>query len=427
VLIVGAGSGNDVAVALLHGARHVDAVEIDPRIYEIGKAHHPNRPYQDKRVSVHINDGRAFLSNTSKKYDLIEFALPDSITLVTGQSSLRLESYLFTKQSMEAVRDHLAPHGVFAMYNYYRAKWLVDRYANTLRQVYATSPCVTLYGNNQELATLLASRKPSDIVCTTRWKATANAPKPATDDWPFPYLRTPSIPGFYLATIGLILLASILAVGFALRGTSKPGEKPLRSLTRYIDLFFMGAAFLLLETKNLVQFALLFGTTWLVNALVFGGILVVVLGAVEVARRVRIPRPQWLYLVLLATLVVAWVIPPSKLLPLDPVLRFVCATAIAFAPIFVANLIFAERFKGTASSTTAFGANLLGAMVGGVLEFLSLLVGYRALLVFVGVLYGLALLTGWRYLGVPEESVSEGSDSSDEGAQELAGLGALGS
>ncbi|HEY7440671.1 MAG TPA: spermidine synthase [Acidimicrobiia bacterium] len=425
VLIVGAGSGNDVAVALLHGARHVDAVEIDPRILDIGKTHHPNRPYQDKRVSVHINDGRAFLSNTNKKYDLIEFALPDSITLVTGQSSLRLESYLFTKESMESVRQHLAPHGVFAMYNYYRAKWLVDRYANTLRQVYGTSPCVTLYGNKQELATLLASRHPADVACTSRWKATASAPAPATDDRPFPYLRSPSIPSFYLETIALILLASILAVGFAVRGTSKPGEASFRSVTRYIDLFFMGAAFLLLETKNLVQFALLFGTTWLVNALVFGGILLVVLAAVEVTRRVRIPHPQWLYLVLLAALVVAWFVPPSNLLPLDPVLRFVCATLIAFAPIFIANLIFAERFKGTASSTTAFGVNLLGAMVGGVLEFAALVVGYRALLVLVGVLYGLALLTGWRYLGVPEDSVSVGEEPVLDTVKTDEGLGVL--
>ena len=44
VLIVGAGSGTDVAVALQHGASSVDAVEIDPRIQEIGVQHHPNRP-----------------------------------------------------------------------------------------------------------------------------------------------------------------------------------------------------------------------------------------------------------------------------------------------------------------------------------------------------------------------------------------------
>ena len=57
----------------------------------------------------------------------------------------------------------------------------------------------------------------------------------------------------------------------------------------YADLFFMGAAFLLLETKNIATFALLFGTTWLVNALVFAGVLVIVLAAVETTRRFRTP------------------------------------------------------------------------------------------------------------------------------------------
>src|SRR5262249_30134201 len=63
VLIIGAGTGNDVAVALADGARHVDAVEIDPVIEALGRRYHPNRPYQDPRVAVHIDDGRAYLQS----------------------------------------------------------------------------------------------------------------------------------------------------------------------------------------------------------------------------------------------------------------------------------------------------------------------------------------------------------------------------
>ena len=72
---------------------------------------------------------------------------------------------------------------------------------------------------------------------------------------------------------------------------------------RFTDLFFMGAAFLLLETKNVVQFALLFGTTWFVNALVFLGVLLSVLLAVAVSKRVTFKHPARLYLLLLASLV----------------------------------------------------------------------------------------------------------------------------
>ena len=135
MLIVGAGSGNDVAVALSEGATHVDAVEIDPTIRALGKKYHADKPYSDPRVTVHINDGRAFIQNDHGKYNLILFALPDSLTLLSGQGSLRLENYLFTKESMKTVKKHLLPGGTFAMYNYYET-YLLDRYASTLKDVY---------------------------------------------------------------------------------------------------------------------------------------------------------------------------------------------------------------------------------------------------------------------------------------------------
>ena len=164
----------------------------------------------------------------------------------------------------------------------------------------------------------------------------------------------------------------------------------MRGMARYADLAFMGAAFLLLETKNVVQFALLFGTTWLVNSLVFSGVLASVYAAIEVARHRRLPPHRLLYACLLATLGVAWIVPQSSLLPLSPVPRFVAAVALAFAPIFLANLIFAQRFQDVGSATTAFAANLLGAIVGGTLEYVALFSGYRFLLVVVAALYGLA-------------------------------------
>jgi hypothetical protein len=155
----------------------------------------------------------------------------------------------------------------------------------------------------------------------------------------------------------------------------------------------MGAAFLLLETKNVVQFALLFGTTWFVNALVFGGILLSVLGAIEVARRVPLPRRSVLFVLLTLSLALAWAVPPESLLSLAVIPRFAAAVALAFAPVFLANLVFAQRFKDVGSTTAAFGANLLGAMIGGVLEYTALVVGYRALLIVVATTYLLAYLS----------------------------------
>ncbi len=386
VLIVGAGSGNDVAVALASGVKHVDAVEIDPVIQRLGDEHHFNHPYQDPRVHTYISDGRAYLDQTSKHYDLILFALPDSLTLLSGQGNLRLESFLFTLESIRAVKSHLNPGGTFAMYNYYQ-KFLLSRYGTTLTTVFRTRPCVELgdtAGARQQA--VLTSGTGGTRNCATRWDGARVSPP--TDDYPFPYLHNREIPAFYWHTLLLILGASLLLI----RGT---GQR-FQPLGRYVDLSLMGAAFLLLETKNVVQFALLFGTTWFVNALVFAGILLSVYLAVEVTRHLRLPSRTVLYLALLAALVTAWAIPPSTLLSLSVVPRFFAAVALAFAPVFFANLIFAQRFRDVASLTTAFAANLLGAMAGGMLEYLSLVTGYRVLLVLIGGLYALAFLAGAR-------------------------------
>jgi spermidine synthase len=107
-----------VAIALEHGAGRV-AVEIDPRLQQLGVELQPQRPDQDPRVEAHIDDGRAFLQRTDRRYDLVLFALPDSLTLVSGQSQLRLGSFLFTREALAEARDHLKPGGVFTMYNYY--------------------------------------------------------------------------------------------------------------------------------------------------------------------------------------------------------------------------------------------------------------------------------------------------------------------
>jgi hypothetical protein len=283
---------------------------------------------------------------------------------------------------METVHRLLKPGGTFAMYNYYEP-FLLDRYATTLQDVYGTRPCV-------EIGDSLADRSQAVLVagagatrdCATPWAGTRAASP--TDDYPFPYLQDRTIPSFYRQTLLLMLGAAVLLIWLA-------GGR-FRSMIRYTDLAFMGAAFLLLETKNVVQFALLFGTTWFVNSLVFAGVLISVYLAVELARHVRLPEPRKLYPLLIALLGVSWLVPEDTLLALSSVPRFIVAVTLAFAPIFVANLVFAQRFKESASATTAFAANLLGAIIGGMIEYVSLITGYRFLLVVVAVLYGFAFV-----------------------------------
>jgi len=400
VLIVGAGSGSDVAVALARGAGHVDAVEIDPAIQRIGAEEHPDRPYDDPRVTAVVNDGRAFLRTGARSYDLVVFALPDSLTLVSTAANIRLESFLFTEEAFAAVREHLKPGGVFVLYNYYREPWLIEKLSGMLEDTFGAPPLVRTYTG--VAATLadgpavvhLQGRPPPGDASDGAPDAGLPEPRPATDDWPFLYLRTPFVAPYYLVALGVILLAALAAVLAGARATGT-------SLRRFSPHFFvLGTAFLLLETRSLVSFSLLFGTTWIVNALAFFAILASVLLAILINARFPIRRPTLLYAGLFATLAISFLLPPEQLLLDPPWLRYVLAAGLAFAPVFFANLVFSFSFRDTKTADMAFASNLLGAMVGGALEYVALLSGYRALLIVVAILYALAWLfaTRWRTL-----------------------------
>ena len=384
VLIIGAGTGNDTAVALHQGAQHIDAVDIDPQLLGVGRDQNPAQPYSSSRVTVHSADGREFLQDTGKRYSLILFALPDSLEAVSGQSAVRLESYVLTLQSLQTVKKHLLPGGMFSMYNYY-APFLLNRYATTMQDAFGRDPCQNIGPplGGRRMAVLTASLSGPVQNCSSYWHG--QRVNPVSDDRPFPYMPTPGIPAGYLWMLGAILLGSALLI--------RIGGGSYRGMRRYVDLAFMGAAFMLLETKNIVQFALLFGTTWFVNSLVFAGVLIAVYLAVETARHVRLPRPMILYALLVVALAVAWVVPADAPLSLPVVPRFLAGTALAFAPVYLANLVFAQRFADVETSGTAFAANLLGTIVGAAVEYIALITGYRFLLIVTGVLYLLAFVT----------------------------------
>src|SRR4051812_18796097 len=260
VLILGAGSGTDVAAALRHGAKHVTAVDIDPVILRLGAERHPDKPYSDPRVTIVNDDARHFLRTTTKRYDLVVFALIDSLTVQSSFSGVRLESYMFTEESFEAVRERLSPRGVMVLYNYFREKWLVDRLANTLAAVFGRDPLGHVHQDRAYLAVMLAGPRlaeltvppplPPDVAAYGQSHAPNSAHQLtrdpsvvlATDNWPFLYMRAPELPRHYLAALALVLVVSVVAVWLARGGGGAWSW----------HFFFLGAGFMLLETKSIV-------------------------------------------------------------------------------------------------------------------------------------------------------------------------------
>jgi SAM-dependent methyltransferase len=445
VLIIGAGSGNDVAHALRWGARHVDAVEIDPVINRLGRLHHPDRPYDDPRVNIYLDDGRNFLRSTSRRYDLIIYALVDSLVLHSSYSNLRLESYLFTREAFADVRRLLKPGGVFAMYNYFRQGWIVARLAQGVEETFGERPLVLglpykqrveetrsggftmlLIGNIAPLQqafqqqpeywlpgdqaprpdSLSGFQNRPDAAAPERWLrfglATLVPPadlRSATDEWPFLYLRRPLIPD--IAWRGMLIMGGIallLILVFRPRETALARDGP-----RFDgQMFFLGAGFLLIETKAVVQMALLFGSTWMVNSVVFFAVLVMILLANLFVLRVRPARLGPYYACLLASLALNCVVPLNWFLGMDRTLQVLASCALVFTPILFAGIVFATCFARVRMPDLAFGANIAGAILGGLSEYTSMLIGFRYLMVLAILFYVLSALLRPRPVAAPE-------------------------
>jgi SAM-dependent methyltransferase len=432
VLIIGAGSGNDVATALAQGAGHVDAVEIDPMLDEIGRRHHPNHHGADPRVTRHIDDGRSFVQSTRNTYDLIVYALVDSLVLHSGYSSIRLESFLFTEQAFRDLRDHLKPGGVLVIYNYYRQGWVVGRLASAVRRVFGTDPIVlslpyraTIAPEDRQgncLTYFIAGTEQSPAFHAIRARFRENRffwvhQKPAanryqyayrpvppkvggtyeaewykmgpaqvetervgplpTDDFPFLYLRGPVIPGLNLRGMLIVVVLSLaILLAFAPIRTARPNGQ----------MFFLGAGFMLLETKGVVHMALLFGSTWMVNSIVFAAILIMALLS---NLYVLVKKPRRLgpyYALLVASLLLNLAMPMTSFLALSGVTKTIVSCLVVFVPILFAGVVFAASFRASERPDLDFGSNIGGVILGGLSENLSLVVGFNNLL-FIAIAY----------------------------------------
>ena len=468
VMIIGAGSGNDVSRALAWGAERVDAVEIDPVIYRLGKADHPDHPYDDPRVFVHLNDGRNFLKSGNKQYDLIIYALVDSLVLHSSYSNIRLESYLFTKQAMDDVKKRLRPGGVFVMYNYFRQGWIVSRLQSALESSFgagstmvmnlpardtlqqdqvlqddftvlmagAIEPLRDAFGRQPEYwlrsnrspdmqsangfttpspadrqawRTLTHDQQNRDPWTQFRTTRVVTGDEPqllATDDWPFLYLREPMIPSLSLrgmaimGGIGLLLLFPFLRRSSSATG---PGD-PVGTLAQ---MFFLGAGFMLVETKAVVHMALLFGGTWVVNSVVIFAVLVMILLANLFVLIVRPSQLAPYYAGLLISLTASALVPMDYFLGMDRTMQILGSSLLAFLPVLFAGVIFAVSFARSAEPDRAFGANIAGAMFGGLAEYSSMLLGFRYLL-FVAVGLYLCSFVGLAKTNVAAEARRRG-------------------
>ena len=404
-LIVGAGAGNDAAGGLRHGVEHTTAVEIDPAIIAIGRRHHPEHPYSAPAVQVVNDDARSFFATTQERFDVITFGLLDSHT-TTAMTNARLDHYVYTRESITRAASLLTDGGIVVLSFEAQKPFIADRMAIVLRDVFGESPLVfrippSSYGwggvifvagdlstakaqiaRNPRLATFIENMRqtyPVSLTYDTRI---------TTDDWPYVYLKSASIPTLYYLLAGMMIL--ILFRSTRRWEASDIGRRWQRF---HWHFFFLGAAFLLLEVQNISKASVVLGNTWQVNAVIVSGVLAMALLANWFAARFPTANFAWAYVAVVGVCVCLYFVDLATFAFLSPAVKALVVGGLTTCPMLFSGLIFIRSLATAEHKDEAIGANLIGALVGALLQSLTFITGIKALLLVVAAFYFLSLWT----------------------------------
>ena len=392
-LIVGAGTGNDVAAALENGYARVTSVDIDGRIIQFGRDLHPAHPYADPRARAVVADARSYFSrDLAEKYDVVCYGLLDSHAMASAMSTLRLDNYVYTEEGIRAAWRKVAPGGHLSLtISCLAGRWFFERFYWTVAKATGREPIALYSPLHGETTTFLVPTTEAvldaDLLAQrarVRPFKTGEQTLTPTDDWPFLYLRPGVMPWGYLAVLSFLLILALVTVP-RVYGIGRGGDF-------HWPLFLMGAAFLLIETRGVTSLSLLFGSTWIVNSAVFGGILVMVLLANLAVQKWAWTDPLPWFGALFAAVILLWWLPVEWLTTLPLLARGAAGGLLTGLPVGLAGVIVPMLLARAASPVAALGANLLGAVLGGCLEYFSMFGGLRSVALMALVLYLLAFL-----------------------------------
>jgi SAM-dependent methyltransferase len=401
VAIVGAGSGNDVATALRMGAAHVDAIEIDPAIAFLGTKYHPEHPYDDPRVNLSINDARNFFRNANQQYDLIVYGVLDSHTALSHASNLRVDSYVYTREGIAEAFRLLKPDGVLSISFTLVNDALGFKLSKILRELPgAGKPLAVRVRYDNSKTTAFIARKGQAV---TMPDASAFAsigfadvsdyfsqpyPESAvpTDDWPFFYMVERTYPVTYMIALGMVLLLSYVFVRKTI-GFTDPIDRS------YLPFFFLGSGFMLVETKAITELGLHLGGTWFVIAAAILLVLTMAFLANLIVTRTAHKLAGPAYLGLFVSLLVGYALATShgQWTFGPPLMQLALSCLVLTVPLFFAGIIFSSLIsEAEINISTAFAYNLMGALVGGVMEYNSMYFGFAFLYLLALGFYSLA-------------------------------------
>ncbi|MCD6405920.1 MAG: hypothetical protein J7M19_08840 [Planctomycetes bacterium] len=398
VAVVGSGTGNDVAAALRMGAAYVDAIEIDPAILALGKRFHPEKPYADPRTHSVINDARTFLRTTPERYDMIVYGLLDSHTLLSHASSVRLDSFVYTVEAFREARARLADGGMMSLSFCVLSPELGRKIYLMMEDAFGGRAPVCVRADYDSSVIFLQQRGGDVVVpkallasagftdVTTKYADRSIETVVSTDDWPFFYMPRRVYPVSY---IGMAVLVVLLSVGLTRLFVSHRFEMG------HSAFFFLGAGFMLIETKAITEMGLTFGNTWHVIGIVIVGILVMAFLANCFVRWRKIENPTVPYLLLFASLTAGlWVARHGGFS--STAAGRIATVLVLVCPMFFSGIVFSTLLSKAENISGVMAVNLIGSMLGGILEYNSMYFGFQFLYLLGLALYGMALVSSLK-------------------------------
>ncbi len=388
ILIVGSGSGNDVAAANRQKISNIHAVEIDPVIVNIGNNLHPEKPYANENVKIIINDARSFINNVNHKYDLIVYGLLDSQMNLSSKGGIRLDSYVYTLEAFKEAKNKLSDDGFIAISFFAQSPEIAFKIYRMLSETFLSDPIVLKSEVNSRYVFVISkninySFKTQNLnffkITNEFYNANLEVDL-SSDDWPFLYMAKKVYPISYLIIVIILSLSSIIF----LKKFTRIGKNNFS-----YTCFFLGAGFMLVETKCITEFAKIYGSTWLVNAIVISSILLMAfLANYLVIKKIKI-NFKINYLLILISIFIGYYF----FTYIDTKLNILFYPIILTLPILFSGIAFSRELLKIDSTSQALFANILGAMVGGFLEYNSMYFGFSFLYILAGLLYLLAFLT----------------------------------
>jgi hypothetical protein len=271
------------------------------------------------------------------------------------------------------------------------APWIRNRLYATLQEAAGYPPLLTDY-EGRTILVLGDSVKNHSMILSSPWRASSTPDvtktKMLTDDWPYLYVD-PNVTDYpYLLVVVEVLLLAAFAGRRLLFGKGNFGNW---------TMFFLGSAFMLLEFQAISFLSLLYGSTWLTAALVINCILIMLLVSNFVAMKYTAgisEHSNIVFAILFLALIASYFLPANMEFFNLRHSQFAVflLTLVTLLPLGVAGIIFASSFSQSKNASSSLAFNLFGAVVGALLEYLSNFFGIRALVMFAGLLYGMAFV-----------------------------------